>query len=234
MVQMRARLQSLEQMTNFWQSKYNEAINASRQNQPQQQPGQRQSPPGQQEAPGEIAELEPPPENWETTNDVVSYFDKRTQTRTQQVMEQAYNESVKPQFDRFNGAIGEIFDRFVKPQLEDFDDIVKGVNNNHLFVMDPTGQNAIAVKNQALLDYFLAQRIPQLAMYDWGLSQKAPQKIKEGTEKAKKELIGKIKKKPKTPTQIKSGGAVEAGDDELDWNTPSDKVEQILHKKRLI
>ena len=222
---MRAELESLKQMNTFWQSKYNEVT--SRQTQPAQKAAQ-----AQQATPEEFEE---PPESWESTNDVVSFFDKRSNVKTQQAMEQGFKQYVQPMFEKFNTAMVEVINRTIKPSLKDYDSIIKDVNDKHLFVMDPTGEKAVAIRNQSLLDYFMAQPVPQLAMYDWGLSQKAPQKIKEGTQKAQKDLISKLKKKPKAPKQIQNASQQpEQGGDELDWDTPDTQVEKILSKKRLI
>jgi len=210
---MRAELESLKQMNTFWQSKYNEVT--SRQTQPPQKAAQ-----AQQATPEEFEE---PPESWESTNDVVSFFDKRSNVKTQQAMEQGFKQYVQPMFEKFNTAMVEVINRTIKPSLKDYDSIIKDVNDKHIFVMDPTGEKAVAIRNQSLLDYFMAQPVPQLAMYDWGLSQKAPQKIKEGTQK------------PKGPKQIQNASQQpEQSGDELDWDTPDTQVEKILSKKRLI
>jgi len=221
-----AQIDHLTKIVNWQQTKLNEPPKP----QPEAQ-GKDAKAKGTQGPEGDV--FDTPPEAWEDTQSIVQFFDKRQDVRTQNTMKEAYTEYVQPAFDRMNNAIHELINRTVKPQLKDYDDVMKDVNNE-LFILDPTGQNIVGYRNPALLEYFRAQSVPILAMYDYGLSKRAPTKIAEGIKKGTKETLAKLTKKPKAPTDIKGGKTPASGAGELDWDTPRDQVENILEKKRLL
>ena len=177
-------------------------------------------------------DFEQPPESWESTNQVVEYFDKRNQTQFNQVLQS----QVRPVMEKFDGAFNVMVDRFIKPQCEGWEEILTDVSDE-LFVFDSKKEKVVDIKNQSLLKYFQSQPIPQLAMYDYGLNKKAPTKIKDGIEKGvregKKSLLTKLSQKPKAPQKLSSEQHSDnAGD--LDWNEPTEAVENKLHKAGLI
>jgi hypothetical protein len=235
LTEMEGRLSQTEKMLQFYQKGYNELM-ARAKGAPAQPPIGEQAAQGKPTPQGQPdADLQAPPPEWKTSEEVVQYFDKRNQSvirrEINQVVQQYVGE-IDRSFSRVNQAIHSFVDRSVKPQLKDFDEVVKNVNNE-LFILDPTGQNVVDVRNRALLQYFQSQPIPILAMYDYGVSRQAPQKIKNAASEATKKTVQKIANRPKAPKQIK-GGASSEQVGELDWDTPKDKVEQILGKKRLI
>lgn len=237
LTEMQVKLTQMEKMLQFYQQGYNELLQRTRgAQQPAPPPVGEHAATGKPTQPGQVqANLEPPPAEWKTTEDVVKYFDKRNQSMIRQEIDgvvKQYVGEIDKSFARVNQAIHSFIDRSVKPQLKDFDDVIKDVNNE-VFVLDPTGQNVVDVRNRALLQYFQAQPIPILAMYDYGLSKRAPQKIKQAANEATKKTVQKIAQKPKAPKQVKGGASAEEVG-ELDWDTPRDRVEQILNKKRLI
>ena len=226
---LKAQVEHLTKLVNWQQEKLNAKS-------PQLQPdarGKDAQAKGTQAQEGDQNALETPPEAWEDTQSVVQFFDKRQDLRTRTTMKDAYTEYVQPEFERMNNAIHSLIDRVVKPQLTDYDGVMKDVYNE-LFVMDPTGQNIVGYRNEALLEYFKAQAIPILAMYDYGLSKKAPNKIAEGIKKGTKETLTKITKRPKAPTEIKGRNVSDSGADNLDWDTPKDQVEKHLEKHGLL
>jgi len=226
---LKAQVEHLTKLVNWQQEKLNAKS-------PQLQPDAREKDAkakGTQAQEGDQNALETPPEAWEDTQSVVQFFDKRQDLRTRNTMKDAYTEYVQPEFERMNNAIHSLIDRVVKPQLTDYDGVMKDVYNE-LFVMDPTGQNIVGYRNEALLEYFKAQAIPILAMYDYGLSKKAPNKIAEGIKKGTKENLTKITKRPKAPTEIKGRKVSDSGADNLDWDTPKDQVEKHLEKHGLL
>jgi len=148
------------------------------------------------------------------------------------MLQKGFQQMVVPALERINQAMNHVIEKTIKPNLKDWDEVMEDVHDE-LFILDKSGKQVINVKNQALLDYFRAQPVPVLAMYEHGLAKKAPQKIKEGVQKANKDTIQKIQKKPKAPTQVKSGHAQpDIGD--LDWDTPASQAEKILAKKKLL
>jgi hypothetical protein len=89
------------------------------------------------------------------------------------------------------------------------------------------------VKNPALLSYIRAQKNPYLALYQHGLTIKAPNKIKAGVDKATKQALKAIGAKPTGPTRpASSANAAPAA--ELDWDTPPAQAEKVLHKRGLL
>ena len=237
LTELQGKFSQMEKMLQFYQNSYNQLATQMKTG------GAVQPPTGEQAAQGkptpqgqaQTEQLDAPPPEWKTSEEVVQYFDKRNQAIVRKEIDQVvkqYVGQIDESFGRVNQAIHTFIDRSIKPQLKDFDDVIKDVNNE-LFVLDPTGQNIVGFRNQALLQYFKSQPIPILAMYDYGVSKKAPQKIKEAAQQATKKTVQKIAQKPKAPKQIKGGASSEEAG-ELDWNTPRDKVEQILGKKRLI
>jgi uncharacterized coiled-coil protein SlyX/signal recognition particle subunit SEC65 len=187
--------------------------------------------------PGIPKDLEPPPANWETTNDLVSYFDKRTGTMINQHVEntlrKGYQDAIMPAFNRFNTALHSIIERAVKPQLKDFDDVLGEVTKS-VFLLDSKGEKIVGVQNQQLLNYFRAQPVPLLAMYDYGMSRRAPKQIKKATNEAVKKAVKKLGTRPKAPVVPKGKAKPKGPIAELDWNTPRRVAEGILAKKRLI
>lgn len=236
LAEVQGKLSQMEKMLQFYQQGYNDLLNQSKGAQPPQEGEQaakgKPAPQGQAEI---DAELQAPPPEWKTSEDVVQYFDKRNQSLIKREIGNAvkqYVGEIDKSFQRVNQAIHTFIDRSIKPQVKDFDDVIKDVNNE-LFVLDPTGQNIVGYRNQALLQYFQSQPIPILAMYDYGVSKRAPQTIKKAAQEATKKTVQKLTKRPKATTQIR-GGASSEQIGELDWDTPKEKVEQLLHKKRLI
>lgn len=230
--QMEARLANMEKMAQFFQTKYNELLQMTQGQQPSPQTPQE----GQQQGQPQPQGLIDPPAQWESTKQIVDYFDKRVDTRTQQQMgkmlQQGFQQMVVPALQKINEAMNAVIERTIKPNMPDWDDVMSSVHED-LFVLDKTGKQVISVKNQGLLDYFRAQPVPILAMYEHGLAKKAPQKIKEGVQKANKNTIQQIQKKPKPPTQIK-GGRAEPGIGDLGWDTKPKDAEKILAKKGLL
>ena len=230
--QLQAQLANMQRMADFFQTKYNEMVQMNQGQQPSPQTPEQQGQPGQPTPQG----LMDPPAQWESTKQVVDFFDKRTDVRTQQKMgemlQKGFQQMVVPALERINQAMNHVIEKTIKPNLKDWDEVMEDVHDE-LFILDKSGKQVINVKNQALLDYFRAQPVPVLAMYEHGLAKKAPQKIKEGVQKANKDTIQKIQKKPKAPTQVKSGHAQpDIGD--LDWDTPASQAEKILAKKKLL
>ena len=224
---MEARLAMNDKALQFYMAQLNDRLNAPAPA-PQQQPKGKEAIGAQDEG----GEFEAPPEAWDSSQSVVEYFDRRNKSVMATSMRQGYENIVEPEFQRVNQAIHSLIERIIKPQTKDWDDVIKGVTNE-LFILDPAGQNIVGNRNPALLNYFRAQPIPILAMYDYGLSKKAPKAIAEGIKKGTQKAIAKITSKPKAPTEIKGRG--QAGPaDELDWNTPKDQVEKVLAKKRLL
>ena len=240
LAEVQGKLAQMEKMLQFYQKGYNDLLVQTK-GAPLPKQGEQvaKGKPTPQDQAQIDAELQAPPPEWKTSEEVVQYFDKRNKSLIKREISQAvqqYVGEIDKSFNRVNQAIHSFIDRSLKPNLKDFDEIIKDVNNE-LFVLDPTGQNVVGYRNEALLQYFQTQPIPLLAMYDYGTSKQAPKKTKQAAKdaaaKATKSTIQKIANRPKAPTQVKGGAASEQVG-ELDWNTPRDKVEQVLAKKRLI
>lgn len=186
---------------------------------------------------GPPAELEAPPEAWETTKDLVAFFDKRNQTlidrAAQAALQRAQTAVLKPTLDRMNAAVHDIISRAIKPQLKDFDDVL-GEVTREAFLLDQTGTRIVGVARPDLVNYFRAQPVPMLAMYDYGLSKRAPKQINKASKEAVKKAVKKLSSRPKAPVQPKGKGKPKGSPVELDWDTPRGVAEKIMAKKRLI
>ena len=225
MAELEGKLKNLEALNKYYETQLQQQTAPIPQKEQETAKEQRQPQQG-------IQDFEQPPETWESTNQVVEYFDKRNQTQMNQVLQS----QVRPVMERFDGAFNVMVDRFIKPQCEGWEETLTDVSKE-LFVFDSTGEKVVDIKNQGLLKYFQAQPIPQLAMYDYGLNKKAPNKIKDGIEKGlkegKKSLLTKLSQKPKPPTKLSSEQhSGNSGD--LDWDSSTEEVEEKLHKAGLV
>lgn len=220
--QLEADKQQAEQMAQFYSQFYQQG---------QQQdaiPGQ---PPGQQ--PGQQAQNQPPsdvinPGDWEDQEQTASWVNHQIQNQAQQL----YQAHVIPALQQLSTAIQGLQMATAKGGKEDWDDVYSEAIKE-IFTMAPDG-NVIGVKNQALLSYFRSQANPFEAMYQYGLTKKTPDKIKQQVQANTKKAIESIGKKPKGPTTPKGGGKDGKPDTELDWDTPPDQAEKVLAKKGLI
>jgi len=91
----------------------------------------------------------------------------------------------------------------------------------------------LAIKNPALLQYFQKSSMPKMAMYQYGLSKRAPQKIKEAVTKATTDLVNNIQNKPKVTMPKSPGSGDQTLASKLDWDTPKEKVDELLSKQGL-
>ena len=150
----------------------------------------------------------------------------------QQELGRAYNESIVPQFNRFNNVIKALEQHLVKNTYKDFDAVTKPAIEE-LFVLNPKGE-VVGVKNPALLRYIQESPMPSFALYDYALSRRAPQAIAEARTTRTKELLENLNRKPKGPTVPPGSSAGGAAPTELDWETPPDIAEEMLAKRGLI
>jgi len=158
---------------------------------------------------------------WDNQQEMAQYFDHHARQMVDN----------HPYFERTHEVITALQDMVIRNMHPDFDEVTKPVYEE-LFVLDPQG-NVLAEKNKAMIEFFRAQPLPQLAMYQHGIAKKAPQKIKEGVKKQTKATLAKLEAKPKAPTEPKKTTA--GGDEpELDWDMDKGAAEQVLHKRGLI
>jgi len=231
-----------QQMLEYYQGLVNQGVPQQGQ---QQQPGQPQPQtpvPGQQQ-PGTETQMQKPPEGiltpgqWDSTDwakaqeDMGKYFDWHTKSTVQENLQNAYQQAIQPVFQAIGNQLSAIREMVVKAQHKDYDDVIKAVHDE-LFYLDPNGR-PLAEKNPALIKYFQQAPFPELAMYQWGLSKKAPDKIKEAARKGSKETAKKIAAKPKGPTRPKASAPPGEGP-ALDWDSDEQTVEAELDKAHLI
>ena len=226
---LQTKSENLQNVANFYQGKLNDVTKTKDVPVANTDPNASQNP----NLPQEVV----PPEKWDFEDADVfrqqmgGYIDHQTTIQNQN-MQSAYEKTIVPMFERTGQALNMVVDQVFKGQNEDWDEVIGNVQKE-IFMFDAEGKEVIGVKNQSVLDYFRAQPIPKLAMYNWGVGQKAPTKIKEGVKANTRKVIEKIAAKPKGPTKP---GASERTDrvPDLGWDDPKDVAEQKLHKSGLI
>ncbi len=230
--------ENYQKMAEFYQTQYNELVAKTTGQPPQQtpetvhQPGQVQ--PDARAVPEQLPAGIKPPSQWETQEDMAAYFDHaattKAQTMAQNMLSQAYQNTIVPQMQAINKWVGALEEMVVKSTYKDFDDVTQSVMGE-LFVTDHEGKiwtdpaGNPKVKNPALLNYIRQSPMPRKALYDYALSKKAPEKIADTVKTTTEQLLKAIDTKPKGPTVPKQAGG-EAGVPALDWNTPADIVDQ--------
>ena len=232
--QLKAQIEQSEKVAQFYQTQFNESQNMG----PDGQPAQQQQPvhPGQQVPgplmePGQLPENIVAPGNWEDQEQQGAWTEHIAGQRASEMMKQAYQQTLLPMLTQLSNAVASLQQGTAKAGKNDFDEVVAEVNKQ-IFQTGPDGK-VYSVLNPALLNYFRTQSNPYEAMYQHGLTLRAPQKIKEGVQKQTQNTLKKLGKQPVGPTQPRGGDA--PGDaPELDWDTPSKETEAILHKRGLI
>jgi hypothetical protein len=218
--QMEADLKQANDMAQFYGQFYQDQIQA------QQQPGQ------QQLGPGQVAEGQPPeniinPGEWDSQEHTADWVNHTVQNQLQQ----GYQQMVLPALQKITSALQGLQLNNAKAGKEDWDDVY-GATMGEIFTMGPDGK-VLGVKNPALLNYFQSQGNPFESMYQYGLTKKTPEKIKQQVLDQTQKTVEKLSKRPKGPTQPKSGETPK-DTPELDWETPPNEAEKILDKKGLI
>jgi hypothetical protein len=219
--QMEADLKQANDMAQFYGQFYQDQIQA------QQQPGQQQ-----QLGPGQVAEGQPPenivnPGDWDSQEHTADWVNHTVQSQLQQ----GYQQMVLPVLQKVTTALQGLQLNSAKAGKEDWDDVYGGTMGE-IFTMGPDGK-VLGVKNPALLNYFQSQGNPFESMYQYGLTKKTPEKIKQQVQDQTKKTVEKLSKRPKGPTQPKSGETPK-DTPALDWDTPAPEAEKILDKKGLI
>jgi hypothetical protein len=219
--QMEADLKQANDMAQFYGQFYQDQIQA------QQQPGQQQ-----QLGPGQVAAGQPPeniinPGEWDSQEHTADWVNHTVQNQLQQ----GYQQMIHPVLQKITTALQDLQMVSAKTGKEDWDDVY-GETMGEIFTMGPDGK-VLGVKNPALLNYFQSQGNPFEAMYQYGLTKKTPEKIKQQVRDHTQKTVEKLSKRPKGPVQPK-GGETPKGTPALDWDTPASEAEQILDKKGLI
>lgn len=255
--EMQANLQNIQTQAQFYAQQYNDMMAMVQGHQPgQPQPGQQQQAPvvpQQQQAGPTIGQGIPPlpdlgalpqgitgPEEWESQEQQAKYIDHRSHQIAGHVANHVANQAVTnffrsqvaPVLDRMSRTVTSLQDQLVRNTHKDYDEVVRSTWED-VFTLDPQGQ-ILGVKNQALLHYLQQQPFPQLAAYQHGLNKKAPERIKQGVQNATRKAIQKLGTKPRGASEPKGGSGAVEGIGELDWETPPDQAEKILHKHKLI
>ena len=238
-----AEREQLQRGIEFYQNQYNELV-AQVQGvapatgdpaRPAAQPGTAPAnAPGQTPAP--LPQGIKGPGEWEDQTEMAAYFDHAVSAKAQplvrQELAQAYQQAIAPQIQSINKWVGALEEMVVKAQHPDFDDVVGSVMSE-MFVTDHEGKiwNDPAgnpkVKNQALLNYIRQSPMPRMALYNYGVSKRAPQKIADTVTSTTEQLLKAINTRPKGPTVPRQAGGG-AKPVELDWDTPKDQVDQYF------
>lgn len=227
---LRADLGITKKQAEFYQTQYNDLVGT----------GEEEKGKGAEAGvkPGEASKLsdELPqgivkPGEWNDQTETAHYIDHRASMLAKPVAEKAIAETVNPILERTSKAVSALQEFVLKETRKDFNETIKGAWDE-AFTMDPAGE-ITGVKNQALLNYFQQQPFPLLAAYEYGVAKQAPKKIKEGVQKQTAKTIAELEKKPKGPKAPKSGSEIKETP-ELDWDTPDEETEKILHKRGLI
>lgn len=227
--QMQAQLEESNRMAQFYQQQFNETQNQSL---PRTTPDATGIPGEKKTEPNVLPDGMVGPGEWDSQEQMGQWFEHTATTKAEQkageVLQNAYQQTFMPLISQITNAISDIQQNLARSGKDDFDDIIADVNKE-LFQIGPDGK-VYGILDQARLNYFKAQPNPFEAMYKYGLTKKAPQKIKEGIQNQTKKNIQAIARRPATPTQI-MGGDSPGDTPDLDWDTPPDQAEQILHKK---
>lgn len=245
-------LTKVDYMTNmaeFYQAKVNEAVNGPPSvpgPPPGQAPGQPSGqPPGQPpgqvpgqnpQVPGELPQDVVGPESWNNQTEQAGWITHTARQEAEGVaanyMQQGYEHTIVPVFNKFNESIIAMQDNLVKLMKPDYDEVTKGLDEQ-LFTMNPAG-DVIGIKNPALVQFFRDSSIPALAKYEYALSRKAPEKIKAGVQAETKAVVDGLVNRPTSPTTPARESAANVPKDLLDWDTPTAEAEGILGKRGLI
>lgn len=228
LAQLQAQNQQLQDMLNFFQNKANENFDYQEQ-QPQEQQQFQQQP-----------EVLPPdikaPENWETQTDQARYYEHQANKITNKVVNEnlsnAWKNTVAPAMKQMAERITGLQLQLAKMQYPDYDDVVKEAWRD-AWVLDETGTRQVGIRNKALHDYLINHPNSYEAAYKYGLSKRAPQKIKQGIQKNTQKIVQNLQTKPKGPTQFGGAGAKSVSA-KLDWNTPPALRDKILAEQGVI
>ena len=245
-----AQIKQASEIANFYQNQFNEHLKASQamrgQHPGAQRPGQQAGPaqtPGAQAQPGGFKLELPPnikgPGKWETQEDEAAYLDhmagdivtRHVPQVAMQATRQVFEQVVTPIIEQITSTMQDLQESYVRNANPDYDDVIKAANEA-IFTLGPDGK-VFGVKNPALLSYIKSQKNPYLALYNHGLTIKAPNKIKAGVDKATKQALRAIGAKPSGPTRPASSNQM-TQEAELDWNTPPRQAEKVLHKRGLL
>jgi hypothetical protein len=246
-----AQLKQASEIANFYQNQFNEHLKATQAMRGQHPGAQGRQTPGQPAAP--MAGAQPPggmpmkmelppnikgPGKWDTQEDEAAYLDHMANHIQSQVpmvamqaTRQVFEQIVQPMIENFTSQIQDMQESFARQANPDYDDVIKAANEA-IFTLGPDGK-VFGVKNPALLSYIRAQRNPYLALYQHGLTIKAPNKIKAGVDKATKQALRAIGAKPSGPQRPASSSS-QVPQEDLDWETPPKQAEKVLAKRGLL
>lgn len=231
---LQAELETVKQRADFYQTQFNERYlseaERTAQGGQQGQPGAQQPVAGAAQPPAgpdQLPEGVLPPEEWTTQSDMVPYFEHSQNKQIQQV----YQKSIKPMFDRINQVVGAMEDMVVNSQFKDFKEVTGKVMAD-LFTLDPSGK-VVGIKDPATLSWIQQSPMPRLALYKYAQSKKAPELIKQAKQDATTDLLNQINQKPKITAPVGGGGSGRASA-ALDWDTPKDQADALLGQKGLI
>lgn len=155
------------------------------------------------------------------------YIDHRAAQIADHMMEEAYTKNLKPVLERVNRSVSKIREHLAKQIHPDYPEVVKEAYDD-IFVLDPGG-HVVGTKNPALLQYFRSQEFPELAMYEYAMTKRAPQAVKKGTQQATKKALQKLNTRPKVPSKPMGKGKTGALP-ELGWDDPPDVADKKLKR----
>jgi hypothetical protein len=231
----KTKAQKAEEIAQYYTNLYNERYNAEITAQAQTPAVAANAPAAEKEEAFKLPEGVLPPEQWKTQEDFSKYAEAvaefKGRTHAQKLVK-AEAAKLAPTFQRINQVVDAIADMVIRAQHPDYEDVTKPVIAE-LFNLDPAGK-LLGIKNPALLQFIQHSPLPKLAMYQHGLSLKAPQNIKEATTKATTDLLKNLQSKPKVTMPASPGSGQVSQPETLDWDTPVDKVDKLLAQARLI
>lgn len=241
-----AKVDNFQRMAEFYQQQYNELVAQTQGAAPATAPvTDPNAPPAN--APAKIQlppNIKGPETGWDTPDELAAYVNHSITTATQpfvrQELEQVYKTTIAPQMQAMNKWMGAIEEMVVRAQHADFDEVTQAVMAE-LFVTDHEGkiwndpQGNPKVKNQALLNWFRQSPSPRMALYNYGVSKRAPEKIADTVKTTTENLLKEIDRKPKGPTMPRQATpGASSIDDVPAQDAPKEVVDAWLKRKNLL
>ena len=228
-----AEAKKYKEVAEFYQGLYNEKYLSEQQVQQPAKHPQQPVPPQAPIPPGQLPEGVLPPEEWTKPQDIVPFFEHKFQQQMQQQLKNVYQAALRPMMQKMAENMRSLEDMVVRANFKDFADVVegnqeKGVKGiiHELFTIDPAGK-IIGAKDPAAIERIRNSPMPLKALYDYAISKKAPQMIQQAKRTATEELLQEIDRKPKI--NLPASSSVSTPGAKLDWDTPSEEAERILH-----
>lgn len=174
---------------------------------------------------------------WRDQEETARFIEHRVSEGVQhatQAMEQAYQNQIRPVFNRVEQAIDAVTDMLLENFFPDYQDAIKAAYED-AFLLDQNG-NVIQPKNLGLVQYWTSQPLPKIAAYRHGARKLAPSQIKKGTKQATTRVLKQITSQPRGP--IEPSQQVPAQGDQgfpLTWdNYGSQQSEHYLHRHGMV